>query len=186
MSRTSCELSRASRQKWQQANPACSDASPNRSSDSTQYGYDFPQDRGEIPINWVVGRVMRHEPHLTAGPFESLDGCFVIEQSGDDLAVVRRRLLANNHPIAVTDRGFDHRVPTHLEKEHRALTHQLSWQGEDIFDAFLSQDRSTSGDPSQHWNMHRLGECVTNTGVVTPANQPSRGELPGRRPVLTG
>lgn len=93
---------------------------------------------------------MRHQPHLTAGALERLDGGLAVQHRRDDVAVVGDVLLAHDHPVAVADRGLHHRVAHHFEQEQRALADQLARQREHVFDGFLGQDGSTGRDPPEN------------------------------------
>ena len=95
----------------------------------------------------VVG-VVRHQPDVAVALLEGLDGRLAVEHGRDDVAVLGGRLLPDDHPVAVADRGVDHRVADHLEQEELAVADQLLGQREDVLDGLLGEDRSTGGDPA--------------------------------------
>ena len=75
-------------------------------------------------------------------PLERLDGRLAVDHRRDDLAVLGDRLAPHHDPVAVADRGVDHRVADHLEQEQLAVADQLAGQREHVLDDLLGQDRA--------------------------------------------
>ena len=80
-----------------------------------------------------------------------------------------RRLLPDDHPVAVADRRVDHRVADHLEQEQRPLADQLARKREDVLDDLLGEDRPAGGDPADDRDVRRLGTGVSGRRLVVDA-----------------
>lgn len=79
---------------------------------------------------------------------EGLDGRFVIKEGGHDVAVDGVVLTADHHPVAVADRGIDHRVTSDFEHEQFAVANQLPGERDDVLDGLIGEDRAAGRDPS--------------------------------------
>ena len=79
-----------------------SSANPSKDTD------DLAENGGIVTEDRLVGRVVRHEPHVTVAPFERLDGGFAVDHRSDDVPVVTRWLAANNNEVAVANGRVDH------------------------------------------------------------------------------
>src|SRR6478609_3812074 len=121
-----------------------------RGSDPAQDRGDLAEDGRLVAVDRVVGLVVRHQPDVAVLALERLDGGLVVEHGRDDVAVVGGRLLAHDDPVAVADRGVDHRVADDLEQEQLALADDLLGQREDVLDDLLGQDRSAGRDTAHH------------------------------------
>ena len=86
-----------------------------------------------------------------------LDRRLAVDHGCDDLAVVGGRLLPDDDPVAVRDRGVDHRVADHLQQEQRAAADELAGEREDLLDRLLGEDRTAGSDPADDWDIGRLG-----------------------------
>jgi hypothetical protein len=51
--------------------------------------------------------------------------CLALDHGGDDVAVLDVRLPADDHPVAVSDRGVDHRLSDDPEHDEVPLADQL-------------------------------------------------------------
>ncbi len=78
-----------------------------------------------------------------------LNGGFVVDHGGDDVAVVGHRLLAHHDDIPMGDGCVDHRVAPHAQREQGASADQLGGQGQELLDVFLGWDWRAGGDGSQ-------------------------------------
>ncbi len=91
---------------------------------------------------------MRHQLDVTVPAAEGLDGGLAVDHRRDDVAVLGHRLLPDHHPVAVGDRGVDHRVADHPEQEQGALADQVARERKDVLDGLLGQDRAARRDPA--------------------------------------
>jgi hypothetical protein len=89
---------------------------------------------------------------------EDLDGRFVVEKRGNDVAVLRVLLGVDDHPVAVADRRLDHRVTDDLEHEQFALAHDLAGKRENLLDVLLGSDGDTRGDSTDERHHDRVAE----------------------------
>src|SRR5690606_37474364 len=92
-------------------------------------GHDLPEDGGLVAGERLVVRVVRHEPDAPVLALEPLDRDLAVDHGGDDVAVLRARLLPYHDPVAVGDRRLDHRVTGHPEQEERPLADELPGLG---------------------------------------------------------
>ena len=100
---------------------------------------DLSEDGGIVTEDGLVGRVVRHEPHVTVAPLEGLDGGFTVDHRGDDIPVVTRRLAANNHEVPVANGRVNHRVADHREHEQVAVADKIPGQGHNVFGVLLGE-----------------------------------------------
>ena len=107
--------------------------------------------------------VGRHQPDVTVAASQRLDGRLVVKHCGNDVAVVGVGLLTDDDPVAVGDRGVDHRLADHLEHEQRSLADERLRQWEDVLDALLGEDRPTGGDTAHDRNEDR---CIATWRFV--------------------
>ena len=87
---------------------------------------------------------------------EHLHGCFIVEQSGNDIAVVRGVLLADDHPVTVANRGVNHGIALDLEHEQLAATDQLAGQGEHILHGLLGGNGAARCNSSNQGNGYEV------------------------------
>src|SRR5439155_21521778 len=74
---------------------------PGARSDPAQDGDDAAHDGGVVAGDRLERRVLRQQPGVPVTVAVGLDGRLAVEHRRDDLPVVRRRLLADDHPVAV-------------------------------------------------------------------------------------
>src|ERR1700742_2186053 len=85
---------------------------------------------------------------MPVNPLEGLHGRLAVDHGGDDLAVLRVFLLADDDPVPVRDGRVDHRVAGYLQHEQLALADELLWQREDVLNLLIGGDRDTGRDPA--------------------------------------
>jgi hypothetical protein len=76
-----------------------------------------------ITKDWFECTVSWQQPGVAIALFESFDGCFLFNESGDYVTVLGSLLLPNHDPIAITDSCVNHRLAYNLEKEKLTLAH---------------------------------------------------------------
>ena len=84
-------------------------------------------------------------------------------------------LRAHDDPVAVADRGVDHRLADDLEDEQLALADELAGEREDLVDLLLGGDRDAGGDATDERHHRRVADRVP----VSPAS--ARGRLDARQ-----
>ena len=126
----------------------------------------LPRIEACVAVDGGVGLVVRHQPHVAVLALERLDRRLVVEHGRDDVAVVGRRLLPHDDPVAVADGRVDHGVTDDLEQEQLALADELPGQREDVLDDLLGQDRATGGDPADDRDVGRRRAGVAAAGLV--------------------
>lgn len=89
---------------------------------------------------------------------EHLDGGLAIEHRGDDLAVLGGALRSHDDPVAVADRGVDHRVADDLQHEQLALADQLTGKRENLVDLLLGGDGNTGCDAPDERHHRRVAD----------------------------
>ncbi len=95
---------------------------------------------------------MRNQPDVPVGLLERLDRCLPIrrrvalDHGCDHVAVLDVRLPADNHPVAVGDRGADHRITHDPERDELTLADQLFGQRDDVLDQLVGENRTACGD----------------------------------------
>src|SRR6185312_11204006 len=94
---------------------------PLAASDLADHRDDLAQHGGVVTRDGVESRIVWHQPNLATGSLERFDGCLAVDHRCHDVAVVGHVLLTDHHPVAVADRGVDHRFTDHPEQEQRAL-----------------------------------------------------------------
>lgn len=98
---------------------------------------------------------MRDEPDVAVVLAEGLDGGLVIQQRRDDVSVLGRVLFANDHEVAVADRGVHHRIAMHLQHEQVAGAGQAFGQAHDVVDMLFRGDGHACGDASDQRHVAR-------------------------------
>ena len=83
-----------------------------------------------------------------------------VDHCGDDLAVLGDGLLTNDDPVAVGDRGVDHRVTGDAEEEERPLADELTGEREDVLNRLLGEDRTAGGDAPDDGDVGGRGAVV--------------------------
>lgn len=106
---------------------------------------------------------MRHEPDVAVLAFECLDRGLVIEEGGNDLTVLRIRLLADDNPVAIANGCIDHRIADHLQHEQIAFANQISGESHAPLRMLLGQDRTAGGNSPEQRDVDRVG--VADVGV---------------------
>ena len=99
---------------------------------------------------------MGHQPRFTTPAAQGLDSGFVVEQRGDDVAIVGTGLLPHHHPVPIADGGVDHGIPAHLQHKKCAISDQLLRQGEDVFHLLLGEYGPARRDPAQQGRLDGL------------------------------
>jgi hypothetical protein len=103
---------------------------------------------------------------VAVAALEGLDGGLAVDHGRDDVAVLGVGLLADDHPVAVGDRGVDHRVADDLEHEQRAAADQLAGEREDVLDGLLGQHGAAGGDAPDDRDVGRLRAGGAGGGLV--------------------
>ncbi|VXB73960.1 hypothetical protein CURTO8I2_250177 [Curtobacterium sp. 8I-2] len=86
---------------------------------------------------------------------EDLDGRLFVEHGRDDVPVLGGLLRPDDDPVAVADRGVDHRLTDDLEHEELAGADELAGERDDLVDVLLGGDRDTGGDPADERHERR-------------------------------
>src|SRR5689334_1248376 len=128
-----------------------------------------------------MSRVMGHEPHLITGAPERLDRDLVVDHRRHDVAGLRLTLPPYHDLVAICDGSADHRVAGHREHEQAATADQLPRQWIDAVDRFLSEDRTTRGDPSHQRHVNWLLRRDVDTWNLTCPGFPAAGLQPNGR-----
>ena len=76
-----------------------------------------PSERHLVGDDRREGVVLGHQVDAAVDALEALDRRLVLDLGDDDLAVVRRRALRDDHEVAVEDARVDHRVAGDAEHE---------------------------------------------------------------------
>ena len=120
--------------------------SPRRRLDAAQDRGDLAEDGREVAQDGLEAAVAGEQPGVAVALAEDLDGGLVVEHGRDDVAVLGVLLRMNDDPVAVADRGVDHRFADDLEHEQFALADDLAGEREHLFDVLLRRDRDTGRD----------------------------------------
>ena len=93
----------------------------------------------------IIFRLERDHAVFFVEPFERR---LAVDHGADDLAVFRRALLLDDHPVAVQDAGADHAVALDLQGEKLAAAH-VAGNRQQPFDIFFAEKRLTGGHPAK-------------------------------------
>lgn len=110
---------------------------------------------------------MRNQPDMAVILAERLDRGLVIQQCGDDIAILRAVLLADHHEITIANGGVDHGITVHFKHEQIAGAGKPFGKPHHIIDMLLGRDRHAGGDAPDQWNVmrgHDGAACVVLTG----------------------
>ena len=108
---------------------------------------------------------MRNQPDMAVILAERLDRGLVIQQCGDDIAILRAVLLADHHEITIANGGVDHGITVHFKHEQIAGAGKPFGKPHHIIDMLLGRD--AGGDAPDQWNVmrgHDGAACVVLTG----------------------
>ena len=134
--------------------------------DRAQHRDDLAEDLGVVAQDRLEVGVAGEQPGVAVALAEDLDRGLVVEHGRDDLAVLRRLLLTDDDPVAVADRGVDHRLTDDLEHEQLALADELAGEREDLVDLLLGGDRDAGGDAADERHHRGVADLVPSRVVV--------------------
>ena len=118
-------------------------------------------------VDGGVGRIVRNQPDMAVILAERLDRGLVIQQCGDDIAILRAVLLADHHEITIANGGVDHGITVHFKHEQIAGAGKPFGKPHHIIDMLLGRDRHAGGDAPDQWNVmrgHDGAACIVLTG----------------------
>src|ERR1044072_4521231 len=124
-----------------------------RCSDAPQYCHYLAEDGRVVAGDRLIRGVVGEEPDMAVLALEALDGGLAFQHRGPDVAVLGDGLAPDGDPVAVADRGLDHRVTDDLQHEQLTVADELTGQGEHVLDRFLGEDRATGRDPADERNV---------------------------------
>lgn len=108
---------------------------------------DLAQDGYMFQTKRFHRRILRLQANMVTFFIERLDRCLVILRHGhNDITVVRRLLLADNHVIPVMYSSFDHAVANHGKHKDVTISCIVLWQRKIIFNILCRCDRHACGD----------------------------------------
>jgi dihydrofolate reductase len=150
---------------------------------SAQNGDDLADDDRAVGHDRRVCGVVRDQPDMPVDPLERLDCRLAVsrrvafEHGGDNVAVLDVRLAADNHPVAVSDRGVDHRVADDPEHDEVPLPDQLLWQRDNVLNQLVYENRAAGRDPphERHWRHPLLLEFLPPQISLTLGGRPKHG-----------
>jgi hypothetical protein len=95
---------------------------------------------------FFIFRLERDDAVFFVEPFECR---FAFDHGADDLAILRRCLLLDDHPVAVHDAGADHAVALDLQSKLFSAAH-VAGDRQQPFGIFFAQEWFASGHSAEH------------------------------------
>lgn len=89
---------------------------------------------------------------------EGLDRGLPVNHRRNNLAIFGNRLATHNDPIAVANRGINHRIARYFEHEEIARAGELAGEREDVVNNLLGKNRTTGGDPADGGHVDGRGD----------------------------
>jgi hypothetical protein len=131
-----------------------------------------------IELHRLEPRVRGLEHDLAAAPAVGLDRRLLAGDSRHhDVALVGRRLRADDDIVAVEDPGVDHRVAAHADHEELAVAGEVRRERQQLLHVLLREHVGASGDVAHERDVTR-GPALdgrARVGVVAHLERPRLG-----------
>src|SRR5579875_1648940 len=168
------------------SSPTCWTVPASRTAGSAQAadeGHGLPEDGDVAREDGGHGRVLRLQPNVVLLAEEPLDRGLLPEQGHHDVAVVGRRLRADDEVVAFIDARLDHAVAPDPQDEGPVLPDEVAGEREDVLHVLLGEQRLARGNAPEDGHVDDTLRGMARL-VLEELDRPGLARIPPDEPLL--